>query len=75
MEFGADYTFSLQFVTADTTYSTSMTLPLTYSEYSSGSPQVFCSVYDEPNYYYVRSCHSYEYRTTSLSGRWPSAGS
>lgn len=74
VEFGQDYTFSLQFVTADTTYSTSLTLPLTYSEYSSGSPQVFCSVYDEPNYYYVRSCHSYEYRTTSLSGRWPSTG-
>lgn len=71
VEYGQDYTFSLQFVTPHTTYTTSITLPLTYSEHTAGGPGVQCSVYDEPNYYYVKSCHSYEYRSTSLSGEWP----
>ena len=71
VEYGADYTFSLRFVTPDTTLATSLTLPLTYSELSAGGPETSCSVYDEPNYYYVRSCHAYEYRSTSLSGEWP----
>lgn len=70
VEFGHDYTFSVRFVTPDTTYASSITLPLTYSEHSAGGPDTSCSVYDEPNYYYVRSCHAYEYRSTSLAGAW-----
>lgn len=68
--FGSDYTFSVRFVTPDTTYATSLTLPLKDEEYSAGDSTTRCSQHDDPAYF-IRSCHAYEYRSTSLGGYWP----
>lgn len=67
--FGTSYTFSLRFVTPDTTISTSLTLPLTYAESNAGGPDTFCSEYDSSTWF-SRTCGSFQYRATSLSGRW-----
>jgi hypothetical protein len=69
-ELGSDYTFTVRFVTADSTYATSLSLPLTYVEHSAGDPEMRCNQYDDP-IYFARSCHQFEFRTTSLSGYWP----
>jgi hypothetical protein len=67
--YGTDYAFSLRFATADSTFTTSITLPLRYQE-SNYSPGTACNDYDD-EWYFSHACSTYEQRASSLSGRWP----
>jgi hypothetical protein len=68
--YGTDYTFSLQFVTPDSTYSTSLTFPLTYTQYDAGGPETSCGQYSDADYF-IRTCHAFETHSSSLAGEWP----
>lgn len=70
VEYGTDYAFSIRYVAADTTIATSISFPLRLQDHSAGSPEQFCSEYDDP-IRYSKGCAVYEYRSSSLGGRWP----
>jgi hypothetical protein len=67
--FGTDYTFAVQFATADSTFTTSITLPLRFQE-NNQNPGTVCNGSDD-EYWFWHACSTYESRNSGLTGRWP----
>lgn len=67
--FGTDYTFAVQFATADSTFTTTITLPLR-PDGNHYNPGTFCNGSDD-EYWFWHACATYESRNSGLTGRWP----
>lgn len=67
--FGADYTFNMSFVTADSTIPSNVTFPVATEETVYENPET-CHEADNADFY-ARSCSSYLSRNGITRGSWP----